>query len=64
MTLENDRTWLAAKQVAERFDVSTATIWRWARETSFPNPVKLGDNCTRWRLADLLEWEAQREEVA
>ncbi|APX94305.1 hypothetical protein BWR19_15940 [Halomonas sp. 1513] len=55
---------MTATQVAKRESVSVPTIWRWAREGKFPQPVKLGDNCTRWRLADLLAWEAGRGEVA
>ncbi|WP_087718630.1 helix-turn-helix transcriptional regulator [Salinicola salarius] len=55
---------LTARQVSQRESVSVGTIWRWAREDKFPTPVKLGDNCTRWRLADLEAWEAERGEVA
>lgn len=55
---------LTAQQVSKRESVSIGTIWRWAREGKFPAPVKLGDNCTRWRLADLEAWEAERGEVA
>lgn len=55
---------LTARQVAERESVSVPTVWRWAREGNFPQPVKLGPGCTRWRLADLEAWEAERGEVA
>lgn len=48
------------KKVARREDVSVQTIHRWVREGNFPAPVKLGANCTRWRLADIEEWEADR----
>ncbi|MBN8411308.1 helix-turn-helix transcriptional regulator [Halomonas litopenaei] len=58
-------TYLSDRQTADRYAVHRNTVYRWARERDdFPRPVKLGDNCTRWRLADLLEWETQREEVA
>ncbi|MDI5987030.1 AlpA family phage regulatory protein [Halomonas sp. M4R5S39] len=58
-------TYLTVKQIASRLAVSVPTIWRWSRDhdSSFPRPIKLGPNCTRWRLADLEEWE-NREEVA
>ena len=47
--------------VAQRYGVAPATIWRWARERDdFPKPIKLGDNCTRWRVADLEQWEAAK----
>lgn len=62
MTSEAVRTWLTAKQVAARYDVGVATIWRWSRDRDdFPKPKKLGDNCTRWRLSDLEHWEDERE---
>ncbi|MGE4533490.1 helix-turn-helix transcriptional regulator [Halomonas sp.] len=62
MTIEQARTFLTAKQVATRYDVGVATIWRWARDRDdFPKPKKLGDNCTRWRLSDLEQWEDERE---
>lgn len=59
-------TYLTDRQAGERYSVHRNIIHRWAREdsSSFPKPVRLGPNCTRWRLADLLEWETQREEVA
>lgn len=56
--------WLTLKQVAERETVHPATITRWSREGRFPKPVKLGANCTRWRVADVENWEAERGEVA
>ncbi|WP_404298107.1 helix-turn-helix transcriptional regulator [Halomonas sp.] len=62
MTTEQARTFLTAKQVAARYDVGVATIWRWARARDvFPKPKKLGDNCTRWSLASLERFEDERE---
>lgn len=49
---------VAVGQVAERYNVSTDTIWRWSRSGDFPRPVKIGRNVTRWRLKDLLEHES------
>ncbi|MGM0692765.1 MAG: helix-turn-helix transcriptional regulator [Pseudomonadota bacterium] len=64
MTPETIRTWLTAKQVATRYEVGIATVWRWARERDdFPKPKKLGDNCTRWSLASLEQFEDEREVV-
>ena len=46
------------RQVAERFGISVATVWRWSREgrEGFPAPVRLVGT-TRWRLADLEAFE-------
>lgn len=51
--------WLTLKQVAERETVHPATINRWVREGRFPKPVKIGANCTRWRVTDVEQWEAE-----
>ena len=44
--------------LAERFQVSRATIWRWSQTRRFPDPIKLSAGCTRWRLAEVEEWES------
>jgi len=49
--------YLTDKQLAARFGVGRATIWRWAKETDFPAPIKLGLAVTRWRLVDVEAWE-------
>jgi prophage regulatory protein len=51
--------YLNARQVADRYYVSTDTIWRWSRNGKMPKPVKLSPGSTRWRLSDLTKHEAQ-----
>ncbi|MEA3250560.1 MAG: AlpA family phage regulatory protein [Pseudomonadota bacterium] len=53
-------TYLTVKQLAVRYSASVPTIWRWARNDDFPSPIKLGANCTRWKLEDVEAWEAER----
>jgi prophage regulatory protein len=53
-----ENLYLNVNQVAERYGVSTDSIWRWKRNGDFPAPVRVGPNCTRWRMADLLEHES------
>ena len=53
-------THLSDKQLAARFGVHPKTPWRWAREGTFPKPVKLTPGVTRWRVADVEAWEAER----
>ena len=49
-------------EVALRFDVSRATIWRWlATNPDFPNPLKLSPGTSRWKLSDLVLFEARVE---
>jgi prophage regulatory protein len=47
------RVWLTATQVAQRYGVSVPTVWTWAREKRIPQPHKLAENTTRWRLSEL-----------
>lgn len=48
--------YLSVKSVAQRFDVSVNTIWRWARNGEFPAPVKFSGT-TRWKEMDLIDYE-------
>lgn len=51
--------YLSAQELAERFGVSTVTIWRWNQtKPNFPDPVLLSTRCTRWRIADIERFEA------
>lgn len=45
------------KKLAARWEVSRATIWRWAAAGKIPRPTKI-NGATRWRLSDLEQWEA------
>jgi predicted DNA-binding transcriptional regulator AlpA len=53
------QTFLSDRQVAERYSVNRVTVWRWIHREGkgFPKPVRLM-NSTRWKLADLISWEA------
>jgi len=48
------------KQIAQRFKVSRATIWRWVKEGRFPKPIRLSPGCTRWKSSEVEEWEAAK----
>ena len=61
MSLTTRTLYLSVDQIAERFNVSKDTIWRWRRKGEFPAPFKLGGKTTRWRLSDVEEWEEQLE---
>ncbi|PLW83311.1 AlpA family transcriptional regulator [Kineobactrum sediminis] len=52
--------YLSDTAIAQRFQVSRATVWRWTRSVAFPKPIKLSVGCTRWRLADIEAWEQTR----
>ncbi|PVY78192.1 AlpA family transcriptional regulator [Tamilnaduibacter salinus] len=57
MTQLSDEKYLSDKNLAARYGVSRITPWRWVREGKYPAPIKLGDNCTRWKLSDIIAWE-------
>ncbi|MDP3196931.1 AlpA family transcriptional regulator [Tabrizicola sp.] len=54
-----DSLYLSVDQVAQRYGVSTDSIWRWKRQGDFPKAFAIGPNCTRWRLSDLIAHEGQ-----
>lgn len=53
------KLYLTVERVAERYGVSTDSIWRWNRNGTFPAPVRIGSNCTRWLLSDFTEHDSK-----
>lgn len=52
---------LTVRDVARQCTVSRATIWRWVKSANgFPQPLRLGPGTTRWRLQDVMAWQATR----
>lgn len=47
-------------EVALRYGITRVSVWRWVKTGRLPAPVRLSDRCTRWRIADLLAFEAER----
>lgn len=47
--------WANDIQLAQRFAVSRATIWRWHKQGILPPATKIGPNITRWRLSEVIE---------
>lgn len=49
---------LSIDEVAQRYGVSHATIWRWVKNNKhFPEPIKLSLGTSRWSENQLLEFE-------
>jgi len=42
------RKLVSDKTLAEYYEVSRCTIWRWVKIGKLPPPQKIGANCTRW----------------
>jgi len=52
-------TYLSDRQLGARHGVHRTTPWTWAKtKPGFPQPVKLSERCTRWRLSEIEAWEA------
>jgi predicted DNA-binding transcriptional regulator AlpA len=49
---------LPARQVWQRYGVTSMTLWRWLKATDlkFPQPMRIG-RLRYWRASDLVEWE-------
>lgn len=52
--------YLSDRDLMARFSVSRASIWRWLSVGLLPAPVHLTPGTTRWRLADIEEFETRR----
>ena len=49
---------LSIDEVAQRYGVSHATVWRWAeKDGDFPKPIKLSAGTSRWSEEQLFEFE-------
>lgn len=54
-------TYLSDAQLSARYGVHRATPWRWTKaDPTFPKPVKLSPQCSRWKLSEIEAWEANR----
>lgn len=50
---------LTVRDVARQCTVSRATIWRWVKSANgFPQPLRMAPGTTRWRLQDVVAWQA------
>lgn len=55
--------YVSDQQLAERYSVSRATIWRWVAKGLLPKPCRLSEGCTRWSLQEVEAIEAKRFNV-
>ena len=47
---------ISSGKLADRLGVSRRTVWRWTKEGRLPKPRKLGDNTTRYDVAEVKAW--------
>ena len=49
-----DSAMVPVKAFSAVLDAGDSTIWRRAKtEPSFPQPIRLGTKCTRWKVGDI-----------
>ncbi|MCI9865562.1 AlpA family phage regulatory protein [Rhizobium skierniewicense] len=53
-------SYLTLKEVTTNIKVASSTLYRWIADGKFPKPVRLGENCVRWRVSDLKAWQDSR----
>ena len=55
---ETSIEYLNVVEVAARYGVSRATIWRWvSNDAQFPAPIQLSPGTSRWRIEELRTFE-------
>lgn len=57
MTTQQERL-LQVKAVALIVSLGVSTIWRKAKEGTFPSPIRVDKQITRWKLSEVNEWLA------
>lgn len=56
----DQKQFLTDRETATFFGISKATVWRYCKDQTFPQPIKIGPGATRWRLSDLKAFAESR----
>lgn len=51
---------LPRRAVEDRVGVTRSTVYRWMRESDFPEPIRVAPGCVRWSEREIEEWIASR----
>lgn len=67
MAVINDQTdppaFVTTAWVKARYSIANSTMYLWIANKRLPAPVRLGSRAVRFRLADILEFEARLRET-
>jgi predicted DNA-binding transcriptional regulator AlpA len=56
--------YLSDHEVAARFGISKATVWRWHdNNPDFPRRIKLSPGTSRWKLSELVQFETKVQDA-
>lgn len=59
--MTSPEVFLSDFELAARYGVHRSTPWRWVKSVpDFPKPTPLSPGCTRWKLSEVVAWEARR----
>lgn len=53
MYIENETGFLRLNEVLRLIPLSSSTFWRKVKSGEFPQPVKISERCTAWRVEDI-----------
>lgn len=59
--MADQEKYLSDKELGERYGIHRITARDWVKTLGFPPPVRLAPNTVRWRLSDVVAWEASRD---
>ncbi len=51
-----DPEFIPASEVARYLGIGVSTLYRWVQREHFPQPVRFGPGCSRWRVAEVELW--------
>ena len=54
---------LRLPQVLDYVGVSKPTIYRWIKEKTFPEPIKLSPRMAVWKTSDVKEWMRKKWKI-
>jgi len=53
---------ISPRQVIDRLDIPSSTLYRWISEGKFPRPIKVGPRKTLFRVSDIQSWLEEQAE--
>lgn len=54
---------LSPRQVIDRLSIPQSTLYKWISQGDFPKPIKIGPRRTAFKLEDIENWLAEKEEA-
>lgn len=61
---DSAREWLTNEQMAQRYGISRATLWRWVRDGKIPRPLTLSTRSPRFSRRDVEAAEREFSSVS